>query len=190
MKLSAFALSLLLIGAQAFGHARQVSPVPRSNSAGLKTPPCGGVAAGTDPTKYQVLEVGKTYPMTLEETIQHPGKFIYNLLDKNGNQMASLVTVTDDINRGMKTVNVPIDAAKGAAPCNDCILQMIQQMEENPANPSFYYSCADVKIVPAGSNAPPMPPVPPAPPAPPNAPSSASSGGDLDPMLQAQCSGH
>ncbi len=179
--LKRYALTLMglfcLWQSQAVGHSRQISPVPRNNNAGLKSAPCGGVAAGTDPTKYQVLEVGKTYDMTLEETIQHPGKFIYNLLDKNGNQMAGLVTVTDDINKGMKTVSVPMDGAKGVVPCADCVLQLIQRMEENPANPTFYYSCADVKIVPAGSNSPPLPP--PATPAP-------TSANDL----QSQCTGH
>jgi hypothetical protein len=149
-----------LAWAKAGAHSRQVSPAPRNSNAGLKTPPCGGIPPGADPSAYQVLELGKTYQMTLEETIQHPGKFIYNLLDRNGAKMADLVTVTDDINRGRKTVSVPLDAAKGAAVCNDCILQLIQRMEENPANPTFYYSCADVKIVAAGTNAPPLAAVP------------------------------
>lgn len=176
----AFAVGSLLVHQGASAHTRQVSPTPRNNNAGLKTPPCGGVPAGTDTSKYQVLEMGKAYNMTLEETIQHPGKFIYNLLDKNGNMMAPLVTVTDDINKGMKTISVPMDPAKGVAVCNDCILQLIQRMEENPANPTFYYSCADVKIVAAGSNAPPLPPVTTTP---------TSGSGDTG-GLQVQCSGH
>ncbi len=169
-------LVFLSMTARALAHSRQISPVPRNNNAGLKTPPCGGVPAGTDTSKYQVLEAGQTYVMTLEETIQHPGKFIYNLLDRNGNQMASLVTVTDDINRGTKTVSVPLDPSKGVVPCADCILQLIQRMEENPANPTFYYSCADVKIVPAGSNAPALP-----------APVVPSDDGS---QALLQCSGH
>ena len=30
--------------------------------------------------------------------------------------------------------------------CPTCTLQMIQSMEENPAAPSYYYSCADIAI--------------------------------------------
>ena len=31
--------------------------------------------------------------------------------------------------------------------CDTCTIQMIQSMEENPAAPNYYYSCADIKIV-------------------------------------------
>src|SRR4029079_19042594 len=34
-------------------------------------------------------------------------------------------------------------------PCTDCTFQLIQSMEENPLSPTFYYSCADIKILAA-----------------------------------------
>ena len=106
--------------------------------------------------------------MTLqwEETINHPGRYIFSLSmanDQNFNQnvLATIVDVQD--------AGVPLPhryQAQIAIPninCPTCTIQMIQSMEENPAAPSYYYSCADINIQMAGAPPPtptptPMPP--------------------------------
>jgi hypothetical protein len=99
------------------------------------------------------------------ETIQHPGKFIFSLSNANDANFVILKQVLDNQDNPANiphsyttTVDIP------NINCDTCTLQMIQSMEENPAAPTFYYSCADIKIVSA--TAPPLPPAPSVPPPP------------------------
>lgn len=149
MKFLGFAL--LLIPAISWGHARLVTPTPRSNNAGIKTGPCGGLAA-TTPT---VVPSGGTLAVHWEETIQHPGKFLISLSMANDANFTLLSSIPDNQNNQNDlphefnaTVQLP------NVTCDNCTLQLIQSMEENPAAPSYYYSCADIKIAAAGAATP------------------------------------
>ncbi|MGE0527635.1 MAG: SCE4755 family polysaccharide monooxygenase-like protein [Bdellovibrionales bacterium] len=143
--LSGFALLFILIP-KAYGHARLKGSVlpPRSNNAGLKTGPCGGVSRTASP---KVFQAGETITIEWEETVQHPGEFRFSFSRANDQNFTLLKTVTDSQD-GTKdlphsystTITLPSQS------CDACTIQMIQIMTENPANPSYYYSCADIKI--------------------------------------------
>jgi hypothetical protein len=143
-----------LISVPAYSHARwklnsTITP-PRTNSTGLKTAPCGGVPRSDT---ARAITPGSTLTVEFEETIQHPGRFEIRLLGPGDQPIAGmtapLVTVDDNQNGNIVngnnhqfTAQVPIPNI----PCLDCSLQLIQVMTENPANPSFYYSCTDVSV--------------------------------------------
>jgi hypothetical protein len=153
MKRAIFVISAF-VSVPAYSHARwklnsAITP-PRSNSTGLKDAPCGGVAR-TDTAR--AITPGQMLTVEFEETIQHPGRFEIRLLGPGDQPIAGmtapLVTVQDDQNGNIAngnnhqfTAQVPIPNT----PCLDCSLQLIQVMTENPANPSFYYSCTDVSV--------------------------------------------
>lgn len=130
----------------AWSHARLTYPVPRNNNAGIKVGPCGGLARSTSPI---LLQGGKSLTILWEETVDHPGRYIFSLSMGNdlNFQQNILAIVSDQQNSGSSlphrfqtTVTVP------NIECSACTLQMIQSMEENPAAPNYYYSCADVVI--------------------------------------------
>jgi len=132
----------------ALAHTRLVAPTPRNNNSGIKMGPCGGLARTATPT---VLNGGQPLLVKWEETINHPGKFLISLSMANDANFTLLKSVSDDQNAGIAlphefqaSVDIP------NINCDNCTLQMIQSMEENPAAPSFYYSCADIKIVASG----------------------------------------
>lgn len=139
--------SLLLFSNLAWSHARLKTPAPRNNNAGIKIGPCGGIARTNTPT---VVQGGQLLTVSWEETINHPGKFILSLsmandANFNANQLAQVIdtkNATNDLPHQYSTqVSIPdID-------CATCTIQMIQSMEENPAAPTYYYSCADIQIV-------------------------------------------
>lgn len=152
-------LSLLVISSLAWGHARMMNPVPRNNNAGIKNGPCGGLARSATP---MVIQGGTMMMFQWEETINHPGKFLFSLSTTGNDQnFALMAMVPDDQNLGN---NLPHRfQAQVMIPninCPNCTIQMIQSMEENPAVPSFYYSCADVSIVAQGAPVPTPPPAP------------------------------
>ena len=161
MKLLVFAFALTQI---AWGHARLATPTPRSNNAGIKSGPCGGLPKGVAVSTFQV---GQSYTVTVQETIQHPGHFIVNLLNGNHQLITQLANVVDTIQVGTQNVTITMNPALGVGACTDCVLQLIQSMEENPAVPTFYYSCADILITDPMAVATPIPiatptPTPPA----------------------------
>lgn len=150
-------LVLLLIAlapSLSFGHARLISPTPRNNNAGIKVGPCGNVPRTGVNTTWTV---GQTVTIEWEETINHPGKFLFAISPANdqGFENNMVKMVLDDQDQGVPlphkfstTIVVP------NIPCENCTFQMIQSMEENPNNPTYYYSCADIRIVPAAAPTP------------------------------------
>lgn len=152
-----FAL-MLALGAYrdpAQAHARwklgsMISP-PRNSSTGLKSPPCGGVAK-TNPVR--TVEAGTQIELEFEETINHPGYYEIYLLDAKdaaipgyADPLAKVVDTQDgSISNGQyhqykEKVKLP------QIKCENCTLQLIQVMTENPQSPSRYYSCSDINIV-------------------------------------------
>lgn len=144
-----------------FAHARLKASnniVIRSNNAGIKTGPCGGVARTAAPAD---LVAGQKVTVNWEETIQHPGRYEFYFSeagDANFKLLATVVDTQDD------TASLPhqytVELTMPNVACTACTLQMIQVMTENPANPRNYYSCADIKL----TSTTPVPPVPPTPP--------------------------
>lgn len=136
-----------------FGHARfrlAGTTPPRNTSTGLKAGPCGNVARTNNPT---ILQAGQTLTIQWEETVNHPGYYRIAFSPANDagfDQNVWIANVPDvgDRNQYNQTITVP------NTPCTGCTLQMIQYMTENPAQPSLYYSCADIEIRAAGA---PMP---------------------------------
>ena len=143
-------LTIFLVGfvlglpTQMLGHAGLSSPAPRNSNTGIKSAPCGGLARTNKPT---VLTPGQDLVVNWKETIQHPGKFIISFSAANDANFQVLATIPDTQNSTAdlphmysSTVKIP------TTPCSACTLQLIQSMEENPAQPTYYYSCADIQI--------------------------------------------
>lgn len=145
MKLFNF-FSILLISSICWSHARLMNPIPRNNNAGIKRGPCGGLARSPNPT---VVQGGSTMVVQWEETINHPGRFIISLSmanDQNFNQNV-LATIVDTQNGGVALPHrYQAQVAIPNINCPTCTIQLIQSMEENPAAPTYYYSCADINI--------------------------------------------
>lgn len=145
-----FALTLFL-PSLAWSHARLISPVPRNNNAGIKTGPCGGLARGTPLT----LTAGANLTVQWEETIQHPGRYYISFSPANdqgfeNNRLATIIDTQDTPVTG-PTHKYSTNIVVPNVPCETCTLQLIQSMEENPQAPTFYYSCADIRIVSAST---------------------------------------
>lgn len=141
-----------------WGHARLTSPTPRNNNAGIKAGPCGGLAKSAVPT---IVQGGQMLTVQWEETINHPGRFIFSLSPANdiGFESQVLATIVDNQNAGVALPHrYQAQIMMPNMNCPNCTLQMIQSMEENPAAPSYYYSCADINIT--TSSVPPTNPPP------------------------------
>jgi hypothetical protein len=140
----------ILLSPSSYGHSRfdPAGNVPgRTLSSGLKSGPCGGIARTTTP---KILQKGTSVLVSWEETIQHPGRFEFYFSQANDTGFAYLTTITDNQDGPIPSGGSHKFSATIALPstaCDACTLQMIQVMTENPAAPSNYYSCADVKLV-------------------------------------------
>ncbi len=148
---SKFLRVLLLVlvatfGIKVFAHARikvTGALVPRNNDAGIKTGPCGGVPRLAQPAVYPP---GATITVTWEETINHPGRYEFYFSPANDQNFQLLQTVVDTQDGGGLPHQYSTQLTLPNVQCTDCTLQMIQVMTENPANPSLYYSCADIRL--------------------------------------------
>lgn len=103
------------------------------------------------------LTGGQNYAFTIQETINHPGRF-YVQFSTGGDagfwQAANqLALVEDTQNNG--TTNVPFVVPN--MNCNTCTFRVLQEMDEQPGE--FYVHCVDVNITAAGGGSPqPTPP--------------------------------
>lgn len=148
----------LIATSSASAHARfnPSKPLkPRNVSSGLKSGPCGGVAASTERTTFAP---GQQVTVEWEETINHPGWFRIAFSPSNDLGFDANV-LKDDI---IDTQTGPVDyndpgtyhqysttITLPQTTCETCTLQLIQYMTENDP-PSKYYSCADIRIVEGG----------------------------------------
>jgi hypothetical protein len=138
--------------------------VPRSNDAGIKVGPCGGLTRLSTPAS---LVAGETITVQWEETVQHPGHFEFYFSKANDENFELLKMIPDDQDdpatlphQYSTTLKVP-----GVA-CESCTIQLIQVMTENPSSPRPYFSCADIRIhtrpaTPVASPTPVLTPEPP-----------------------------
>ncbi len=157
-------LAALLFSSQSLlAHARFSANKllkPRSDSDGLKTAPCGNVAQLPLDQRTQIV-AGSKITVEWEETIEHPGwyrlafspdgstGFDDNVLLDNIPDTTGAISRTNPStwHRYSAEIDVP------TTPCENCTIQLIQVMTENPAMPRNYYSCADVRIIAADSTA-------------------------------------
>lgn len=151
-------LMILLSTNQAHAHANlkvNGNIPPRSADTGLKVAPCGNIARTSTP---KVLTPGSTVQVDWQETINHPGRFEFYWSNANDANFTLLATVqdnqngTNDLPHSYSTmITIP------STPCSACTLQLIQVMTENPAAPSYYYSCADIQTQSVTTTPPPTP---------------------------------
>jgi hypothetical protein len=144
-------LIVLVSGTVCSAHIRLRSPVPRVAGDGIKTGPCGGSVR----QNVTVVDGGKMLTVSWEETINHPGRFILSFSNARDAFTGNILKTIID-NQGAETptphqfsTQIPIPDIN----CDTCSIQLIQSMEENPQAPTFYYSCADLKIVASASPA-------------------------------------
>lgn len=149
---------MLLLSPFAHGHANlkvNGSIPPRNAATGLKTPPCGGVARTATP---KVITAGQTMTVEWQETINHPGRYEFYFSPAGDANFQLLKTVEDVQNNAVVGTNYHQYSTTVTFPnttCENCTFQLIQVMTENPAAPSLYYSCADIKIQAASTTPPP-----------------------------------
>ncbi|MEM9100961.1 MAG: SCE4755 family polysaccharide monooxygenase-like protein [Pseudomonadota bacterium] len=139
----------------------------RADVDNIKTGACGNLDRSPNPMTFQV---GQTITVQWTETINHTGMY-YIFFSPDGEQglPSSVADLADETNLLHKEVDpnnqVPAEYTANITlptePCNNCVLQMVQFMQNNNSN---YYSCADIVLAAAPAPEPP-PPVDPAPPA-------------------------
>jgi hypothetical protein len=146
MKFFILSIFTLFISQIASAHSMLTFPAPRSTSSGLKTGPCGGLPHSANPT---VVQGGQSLSVSWQETVNHPGRFLFALSTANDSnfQQNPLATVVDNQDNGLVPHNYTTTLQIPNMNCDNCTIQMIQSMEENPNAPTYYYSCADIKIV-------------------------------------------
>ena len=155
-------LGVAAVATSAGAHARLLSPVPRTDADGVKTaPPCGPPAVNPADASVTTYMQGQEIEVRFEETVQHTGCFVVQLLENNYQKQTMLLHVPD---LGNTTLNQPIvhkvKLPDGVA-CNGCALQLQQVMSGTvcPANvipdASTYYSCASINITYADGGLPP-----------------------------------
>jgi len=127
---------------------RLLYPTPRVQ-ASLKVGPCGGVARTSSPV---VLEVGSEIEVTWDEFVDHPG--YYQIFFSTGGDRDFVLLLDGIADKRPPTSGPNLYSAKVTLPSTPCegTLQLIQVMTENPARPSLYFSCADVRLVEAGQD--------------------------------------
>ncbi|MBI3776692.1 MAG: lytic polysaccharide monooxygenase [Gammaproteobacteria bacterium] len=163
--LSAAVAALLFLHAPlATAHARwDLNGVvkPRTTATGLKSDPCGGAARTTAPVTFAP---GQTLEVTFEETVQHLSHFRIAFSQAGDAGFDSNVLLDNIVdNLGPETPLNHLFRATITLPmltCDACTLQLIQVMVDNPAAPSNYYSCSDIKLVNGGGTTPTPTPIP------------------------------
>lgn len=172
----AAAVALFSFGAAA--HIELVEPSPRYPLPGNKSCPCGdgpsnrrcmvSAAESTDParsTNVRTYEAGSTITVVADEYIDHAGRMRV-AFDPDGADLSDfndniLLDVPDPGEAGLSMQNPRVWELEIQLPdmtCDNCTLQVIQAMHGDTVNPvmdpaplSTYYTCADIRLVPAGS---------------------------------------
>ncbi|MCC7382856.1 MAG: hypothetical protein IT384_13550 [Deltaproteobacteria bacterium] len=146
------ALLAVALPSLAHAHAGLVWPTPRADDSSIKTAPCGVYAPGSG-VRTELI-AGATIQVEFKETINHPGWFqvsFAELADTNFVVLADNIPHSDappaPSFAAPRMYTHPITVP--STPCEACALRLIQVMtDRNP--PTYYYSCADIRIVPPG----------------------------------------
>jgi len=158
-------LSIFLIGSLANAHARLKASDAikiRSTDPGVKTGPCGTYARGAQPA---LLTSGQSITVTWEETIYHPGRFEFYFSSANDANFTFLKSIENTQKNNALPHQFSTTLTLPNVTCTNCTFQMIQVMAENPAAPTYYYSCADMQLkasdtVPVATPTPSLTPTP------------------------------
>jgi MYXO-CTERM domain-containing protein len=175
---SACAAIVALFSSSAAAHIELVDPLPRYALPGNKSCPCGDgdsnrtcrvtAAESTDPnrsTNVRTFEAGSTITVVAEEYIDHAGRMRV-AFDPDGADLSDfndniLMDVADPSEAGLSATDPRVWEFQVQLPnmtCDNCTLQVVQVMNGittaavmDPAPLSTYYTCADIRLVPAGS---------------------------------------
>lgn len=175
---SAFAATVAFFSSSAAAHIELVEPSPRYALPGNKSCPCGEgdsnrqcdvpASESTDPnrsTNVTTFEAGSTITVVAEEYIDHAGRMRV-AFDPEGADLSDfndniLMDVADPGEAGLSMANPRVWEFQIQLPdmtCENCTLQIIQAMHGDTMNPvmdpaplSTYYTCADIRLVAAGS---------------------------------------
>jgi MYXO-CTERM domain-containing protein len=175
---SACATFVALLASSAAAHIELVEPAPRYELPANKSCPCGDgdsnrtcrvtAAESTDPnrsTTVTTFEAGSTITVVADEYIDHAGRMRV-AFDPDGADLEDfndniLMDVADPSEPGLSMANPHVWEFQIQLPnmtCDNCTLQVIQAMHGDTMNPvmdpaplSTYYSCADIRLVAAGT---------------------------------------
>ena len=170
------AVFLMFIGlGEAFGHARFTPGYPlilRNPGDNLKNVdnPCGAPPA-SDPAMRSVFSAGQELEIVFEETVDHPSKYQIAFSPDDTDNFSVILMDEDNIfNDDLRPQDLPnkqdVDGSVNDrtrdpriykftvtlpdTPCERCSLRLIQRMyDQSP--PANYFSCADIRLVPADS---------------------------------------
>lgn len=162
----------------AAAHIELLDPPPRYEVPANKSCPCGDgdsnrtcnvtAAESTDPNRsanVTTFEAGATITIHAEEYIDHAGRMRV-AFDPDGADFSDfndnvLLDVSDPAEPGISQANPrgwDFEVTLPSEPCENCTLQVVQVMNvptdveyPDPATASTYYTCADIRIVPAGT---------------------------------------
>jgi MYXO-CTERM domain-containing protein len=159
---------LLTWASTALGHARLTSPTPRSSADDIKDFN-GGLTRCTDEAttvRPTVVVAGSMLRVTWDETVNHPGCFVLSLRQQPDGEFEDLATIAhsnappsptqQNPRKYSATIQVP------DVTCEHCVLLLRQIMlgtQTEPCPPATiptgatYYSCADLRLVPPGTDA-------------------------------------
>lgn len=175
---SASLATLALFASTASAHIELIDPPPRYALPANKSCPCGDgdanrvcnvtAAESHDDNRSDnvtTLEAGSTITVTAEEYIDHAGRMRV-AFDQDGADLADfnaniLADESDPSEAGLSMATPHVwtfEVEVPNTPCENCTLQVIQVMQGGTENPvadpaalSTYYTCADIRIVPAGT---------------------------------------
>jgi len=167
--------ALFLAPAAAHAHAFAKQPPARNadepnlrTRGGGKNGPCAGMPRTTKPPTAYAM--GATVTVQIGESVDHVGCYQVWFSPANDQNFVKLGQLNDPQNNvpanGSVDFNMNVTLPAGVT-CKDCTLQVLQLMKgsacdanENAANVSTYYSCADIRVgdfPDAGPTTPPMP---------------------------------
>ena len=136
-----------------FTQPNKANPVLPDNPG-----PCGGAAYNTRMPNPLQFTVGQTIAIEVNETINHPGRFIVQFSPANDTgywaPQNQLAVIEDLQNRARTPVNITLPNT----PCTNCTLRVLQEMDDQPGE--FYVHCVDIILNQVAAT----PPISPAPP--------------------------
>jgi hypothetical protein len=161
------------------GGPQKGSPCGPGNTTPFLGDDVQPIPASGEVTTFQA---GDNVDVEWQETVYHPGYFRISLAETDAKDATETQfpkpPVDDPSSCSLNLDSVPtgahdnvladglfkVDAASGSTrhlmqqvtlpnkPCDKCTLQVVQVMKDHGLNSCYYFHCADIKIVPAGTN--------------------------------------
>ena len=148
-------------------HIALIQPSPRYiGDSMLKDGPCG-VANDMRGATSTTFEPGQTITVMWDETIEHPGHYrilfaadgqnfptpVAGVFCTDGQEVtpgSGIYCLQDNIPDQGGSPNYMATVTLPDVTCDNCTLQLIQYMDDNPADP-VYHTCADLVLSPGGA---------------------------------------